>query len=67
MDIEGYEVSDNFIEGLKEESRIMNNKSYSEMNKTELFKEIKLIISLTNLCEADKNLFENLILEYSMR
>lgn len=45
----------------------MIDKPYSEMNKIELWKEIQLIISITNLCEADKNLFTDLILEYSMR
>ena len=45
----------------------MINKPYSAMTKHELYNEIKLIISITNLCEADKTLFENLILEYSMR
>ena len=45
----------------------MINKPYSEMDKQELWKEIQLIISFTNLCEADKSLFTDLILEYSMR
>ncbi len=39
----------------------MTNKTYSEMTKDELWREIIAIISFTNLTEADKNLFTELI------
>ena len=45
----------------------MENKKYSEMTKDELWREISIIISLTNLTEADKNLFTEIIKEHDSK
>ena len=45
----------------------MENKSYKDMTKEELWNEIILIISVTNLTEVDKEMIKDLIQIWSIK